>query len=208
MDHVQWRKRMRVVMERTARRMRNAGMAKAFDAWRSAVEGSKVDLTKKEELAVRTCGESTGSACPLFPNFVAGFRYFSTSHSHFCPAWAPTPQVQVKALSEENERLRRDNERFVRLIDSGEWGRGRVSELVSAGEVGRVSELVSAGEVGRVSELVSAGEVGTWQQPRYWVTFVGIGMAPSQPIISLLPTRLSPALPLCSLLASGAQGRA
>ena len=210
MDHVQWRKRMRVVMERTARRMRNAGMAKAFDAWRSAVEGSKVDfhLTKKEELAVRTCGESTGSACPLFPNFVAGFRYFSTSHSHFCPAWAPTLQVQVKALSEENERLRRDNERFVRLIDSGEWGRGRVSELVSAGEVGRVSELVSAGEVGRVSELVSAGEVGTWQQPRYWVTFVGIGMAPSQPIISLLPTRLSPALPLCSLLASGAQGRA
>lgn len=29
----------------------------------------------------------------------------------------------------ENERLRRDNERFVRLIDSGEWGRGRVEEL-------------------------------------------------------------------------------
>lgn len=38
-------------------------------------------------------------------------------------------------MSEENERLRRDNERFVRLIDSGEWGRGRVAELVSAGEV-------------------------------------------------------------------------
>lgn len=33
-------------------------------------------------------------------------------------------------MTEENERLRRDNERFVRLIDSGEWGRGRVSELV------------------------------------------------------------------------------
>ncbi len=43
--------------------------------------------------------------------------------------------MQVKALTEENERLRRDNERFVRLIDSGEWGRGRVAELVSAGEV-------------------------------------------------------------------------
>ena len=38
-------------------------------------------------------------------------------------------------MSEENERLRRDNERFVRLIDSGEWGRGRVAELVGAGEV-------------------------------------------------------------------------
>ena len=45
---------MRVVMDRTARRLRNAGLAKAFDAWRSTVEGSKIDfhLTKKEELAV------------------------------------------------------------------------------------------------------------------------------------------------------------
>ncbi|GFR41222.1 hypothetical protein Agub_g1895 [Astrephomene gubernaculifera] len=43
--------------------------------------------------------------------------------------------VAVKELREENERLRRDNERFVRLIDSGEWGRGRVAELVSAGEI-------------------------------------------------------------------------
>ncbi len=44
-------------------------------------------------------------------------------------------QIKVKELQEENERLRRDNERFVRLIDSGEWGRGRVAELVAAGEV-------------------------------------------------------------------------
>jgi hypothetical protein len=43
-------------------------------------------------------------------------------------------KVAVQELREENERLRRDNERFVRLIDSGEWGRGRVAELVSAGE--------------------------------------------------------------------------
>lgn len=32
-------------------------------------------------------------------------------------------------LNNENGRLRRDNERFVRLIDSGEWGRNRVEEL-------------------------------------------------------------------------------
>ena len=36
-------------------------------------------------------------------------------------------------MKAENERLRRDNERFVRLIDSGEWGRGRVAELTQAG---------------------------------------------------------------------------
>ncbi len=33
----------------------------------------------------------------------------------------------------ENERLQRDNERFTRLIDSGDWGRSRVSELAKAG---------------------------------------------------------------------------
>jgi len=42
---------------------------------------------------------------------------------------------EVARLRGENERLRRDNERFVRLIDSGEWGRGRVAELVQAGEI-------------------------------------------------------------------------
>ncbi|KIY99883.1 centriole proteome protein [Monoraphidium neglectum] len=44
-------------------------------------------------------------------------------------------EVRARDLAAENERLRRDNERFVRLIDSGEWGRGRVAELVGAGEV-------------------------------------------------------------------------
>jgi len=41
----------------------------------------------------------------------------------------------MEALQEENARYRRDNERFVRIIDSGEWGRGRVAELVQAGQV-------------------------------------------------------------------------
>ncbi|KAF5825875.1 hypothetical protein DUNSADRAFT_6226, partial [Dunaliella salina] len=95
--------------------------------------------------------------------------------------------IKVRDQQEENERLRRDNERFVRLIDSGEWGRGRVSELVSAGEIlkgerdallkliqvrGGAGKPVDTPEVcgfegGRldtcvwvwVSELVSAGEI-------------------------------------------------
>lgn len=44
-------------------------------------------------------------------------------------------QEEVQSLRQENERMRRDNERFVRIIDSGEWGRGRVAELVQAGQV-------------------------------------------------------------------------
>lgn len=46
-------------------------------------------------------------------------------------------QVKLQELQNENARLRRDNERFVRLIDSGEWGRGRVEELTAAGELMR-----------------------------------------------------------------------
>jgi hypothetical protein len=38
-------------------------------------------------------------------------------------AWTCIAQVRARDLAAENERLRRDNERFVRLIDSGEWGR-------------------------------------------------------------------------------------
>lgn len=37
--------------------------------------------------------------------------------------------LQIEQLKAENNRLRRDNERFVRLIDSGDWSRSRVEEL-------------------------------------------------------------------------------
>ena len=67
LDHVQWRKRMRVVMDRTAKRMRNSGLARAWDAWRSAVENSKIDfhMTKKEELAVRNLGPILPIRCHI-----------------------------------------------------------------------------------------------------------------------------------------------
>lgn len=48
---------------------------------------------------------------------------------------AAAAQTRAAALQQENDRLRRDNERFVRIIDSGDWGRGRVDELVQAGQV-------------------------------------------------------------------------
>lgn len=51
---------------------------------------------------------------------------------------------QVGAMKAENDRLRRDNERFVRLIDSGEWGRGRVAELTQAGEL---TQLIQRADV-------------------------------------------------------------
>lgn len=38
-------------------------------------------------------------------------------------------------LAAESEQLRRDNERLCRVIDSGDWGRQRVEELLQAGQV-------------------------------------------------------------------------
>ena len=42
---------------------------------------------------------------------------------------------RLETVVRENGQLRKDNERFVKLIDSGEWGRTRVKELSQAGEV-------------------------------------------------------------------------
>ncbi|PNH01101.1 hypothetical protein TSOC_013030, partial [Tetrabaena socialis] len=95
-DRTQWKKRMKVILQRVAVRLTKRTLIMAWEAWWQAIQDRKIgdQLTTKEQLV-----------------------------------------VTVKELREENERLRRDNERFVRLIDSGEWGRGRVAELVSAGEI-------------------------------------------------------------------------
>ncbi|BDA44517.1 hypothetical protein COCOBI_05-7040 [Coccomyxa sp. Obi] len=44
-------------------------------------------------------------------------------------------QAALEKARSENERMFRDNARLVRLIDSGDWGRARVLELVQAGQV-------------------------------------------------------------------------
>lgn len=42
-------------------------------------------------------------------------------------------QDRLEKATAENEHLFRDNARLVRLIDSGDWGRARIVELVQAG---------------------------------------------------------------------------
>jgi hypothetical protein len=53
-------------------------------------------------------------------------------------------QQQLAAATAENARLLRDNERFACLIDSGDWGRRRVEELITAGEATGLFEGRSA----------------------------------------------------------------
>lgn len=43
--------------------------------------------------------------------------------------------AEVQRLTTEAALLRQDNERLARIIDSGDWGRERVAELLQAGEV-------------------------------------------------------------------------
>lgn len=42
---------------------------------------------------------------------------------------------RVQQLATDGEQLRRENERLCRVIDSGDWGRQRVEELLRAGRV-------------------------------------------------------------------------
>jgi hypothetical protein len=78
-------------------------------------------------------------------------------------------QARNRDVEAENERLRRDNERFVRLIDSGEWGRGRVAELVGAadvlkGERDALLKLISS--LRREYESVQRAKVGQEDEMR------------------------------------------
>ena len=102
-------------------RMQKRRIFKAFDGW-----AAKTELMKyRKELAMKILGR--------------------IMHRVKAKAWAQWMKErelsmgctaeQVRQLRDENARLRRDNERFVRLVDSGEWGRGRVEELTEAGRV-------------------------------------------------------------------------
>jgi len=70
----------------------------------------------------------------------------------------------VGSIKAENDRLRRDNERFVRLIDSGEWGRGRVAELTQAGEC-LMQPCVRVGPCFLVCQLKLCAEWMEWFCP-------------------------------------------
>lgn len=93
-DWVAWRNRMRVIMDRTAKRMLNSRLAKAWDAWRAAYLDSKMDfhLSKKEELAVSNAllvfrGVPPRGGCRevLCPQ---GCLFMLTVHAnHRCSAW-------------------------------------------------------------------------------------------------------------------------
>eukprot|EP00798_Chlamydomonas_sp_ICE-L_P008206 gene8206-1468_t len=123
--YVQWRKDKKMIINR----WKNPHKAKAFYAWVDKVQWKKRMRVLLDRVGRRFLNSALWKAWDSWKAAV------EDSKMSFHMSKKEELAAAVKELQEENERLRRDNERFVRLIDSGEWGRGRVAELVGAGEV-------------------------------------------------------------------------
>ena len=116
-DNLRLLRKARIVFARWNQRTRYA----AFNGWWLNVEEKR----RQTEMCSKICKRILNRAVR---NAWAQWMY-CVEQSFGCTL------EQVKALRDQNARLRRDNERFVRLVDSGEWGRGRVEELSEAGRL-------------------------------------------------------------------------
>tara|TARA_B110000503_G_scaffold78035_1_gene120030 strand:+ start:2372 stop:4594 length:2223 start_codon:yes stop_codon:yes gene_type:complete len=105
----------------------------ALQGWLSLWSLKQNQIAACEQIHKRTLGRGLRNAWKVWCGVVEEATGCSMEH--------------VRALKDQNARLRRDNERFVRLVDSGEWGRGRVEELTEAGRVLRDERL-------QLSELI------------------------------------------------------
>lgn len=125
-DYVEWRRSMRALLRKAVPRMNSVLKSSAYRAWR--------DVTFRSRREHLQDNVEDNTVCLLLPLATTRKRQsFILVCNGMFPILAHLAcdmQTQIEALKAENDRLRRDNERFVRIIDSGEWGRGRVAELV------------------------------------------------------------------------------
>eukprot|EP00877_Chromochloris_zofingiensis_P001776 jgi/Chrzof1/1159/Cz01g42220.t1 len=124
-EYTTWRKDKKNIMLRWQQPQK----ARAFTAWVDRVQWSK----RMRVILNRTMQKMRNRQ--MSAAFDAWVQLCEDNHLDKKLTSKEDMQAHIHELQAENERLRRDNERFVRLIDSGEWGRGRVAELVTAGEV-------------------------------------------------------------------------
>ncbi|KAJ9510458.1 hypothetical protein QJQ45_015931, partial [Haematococcus lacustris] len=125
MDFIDWRREKRKIMSRWIQPM----MARALSGWYESAQWRKRMRLVTDRALRRLMNKTLAVAFYTWKDLVDVGKV---------DAQLTTKQelvLKLRDMQEENERIRRDNERFVRLIDSGEWGRGRVAELVAAGEV-------------------------------------------------------------------------
>ena len=124
-DHVWRRKRNRKIVNRWKR----PHLSKASSGWLD-----RVLTLKRQRLIVRR-----SLAKLARKQLVSSFwRWAENAESSRLEREGLDPATltqRVVDLKEDNQKLQKDNERFVRLIDSGEWGKSRINELMQAGEL-------------------------------------------------------------------------
>lgn len=100
----------------------NSILSVAFIGWRERVCNKKQHIKLIETFHLKHAASLQQWAYYVWLGFVEGRRARSAHEFH-------------SQLSYEVERLRQENERLARVVDSGDWGRDRVAELTQAGQV-------------------------------------------------------------------------
>jgi hypothetical protein len=101
---------------------RQRALSRAADAWRMSI------LLRKEQNVILARFQARHIASLRQWAFFAWMAFAEGRHLQ--------AQAQaVQALQSEVEQLRRDNERLAKVIDSGDWGRERITELTQAAQI-------------------------------------------------------------------------
>eukprot|EP00793_Prasinoderma_coloniale_P005343 PRCOL_00004751-RA len=126
---VEERKRKRAKAQRAIRRMGHFRLGKAYSGYKAQVDRIIYyrNLLKKATLRMRNL--------KLAQTFGAWSRLVIWLRDDKNRAEMEASRGRLGLLEGESARLYEDNRRMAAIIDSGEWGKARVAELRSAGEV-------------------------------------------------------------------------
>ncbi|KAL2622577.1 hypothetical protein R1flu_002782 [Riccia fluitans] len=133
-------------------------VALALAAWQGAISSKKQGEEYLKRVRLSLDKQLLGSA---FDAFVDGCQESKRMHSRekraslkmdsrrlkkYFDAWVCFMQVQAQRkmirlqehiveVEKENDRVRQENQRLTHVIDSGDWGRKRIAELLQAGKI-------------------------------------------------------------------------
>lgn len=114
-------------------------------------------ILRTEKPSLHSLGSEEQECCILCPP--TAFRLLPSLSP---PSSAHRLAEAMQRLGAENEQLKRENERLARVIDSGDWSRQRVQELLEAGQVlqaerDALQKLLGAAAAGGPAAALSSG---------------------------------------------------
>eukprot|EP00899_Mesostigma_viride_P014920 jgi/Mesvir1/23429/Mv22289-RA.1 len=153
-DYVDTRLHNRAKLNNALRRMANRQLAAAFYGLQEIASWRRTSRSRLQRALRHMLNSRLARSWRAWVNFLVITRGEK----------GLTLQERVQLMEEQLERLREENERFRRVIDSGEWGQARIAEMVKAGEVlmGERDALARLLEQLR-AEYVDAAERGSAQ---------------------------------------------